>query len=685
MKRIENLHRLLNPRHIVVIGGKMAVEVVRQLDKIEYAGEVWGMNPNRDELAGRPCFPSLADLPTVPDAAYIAVPRGQTVEMVRQLNEMGVAGAVCYASGFAEVGEEGRPFQTALQEAMGEMAIVGPNCYGILNYFDGVTLWPDEHGGKRVEQGAALVGQSGNMMISFSMQQRAVPIGYLISTGNQAGLTIPDYVAALLQDERVRVIGLHIEGLDDVVTFSEVALAALQKKVPIVVLKTGSSELGGQVAMSHTSSLAGSDELYDALFKRLGVMRVTTMPQMLEALKFLSVVGPLPGRNIASISCSGGEAALMADTAVPHNLTFPPLTNQQTTQLQTVLDERVALGNPLDYHTYIWGNQAEQTRCFAAMLDGDQDVTMKVLDFPRPDLNDLTNWRKTAVAFANAVKQTRKKGVVVATLQENLPGDIADWLLAQGIAPMLGVDECMTAVSGAATIYQAQQRADKLRPITRFLQPQGVIKPVVEQAGKQLLHQFGFTIPDGRMVMREVAVVTANRLGYPLALKTQSADIAHKSDVGGVKLNLQTAVEVTQAIDQMSHLGDHFLLEKMAPPPLVEMILGVVRDPQFGLALVVGAGGVLVELFQDSQTLLLPLNDGDVEAALDRLKIAPLLNGYRGQPAADRAAIVTAVHNLANFANDYEEILFEVDINPLFVYAKGCTAVDAFIQIQIPT
>lgn len=676
---MKDLTRLLNPKTIAVVGGTIAERVMGQLDKIGYTGDVWPVHPTKATMAGRLCYPTLADLPAVPDAAYLSAPRDATIDAIGQLSRMGAGGAVCYAAGFAEAGEA--KYQQRLEAALGEMPLIGPNCYGVLNYLDGVTLWPDDSGGKRIERGVALIGQSGNIMISLSMQQRGVPLGYLISTGNQTGLTIPDYLHAMLADERVTAIGLHIEGLKDVVAFSEAALAALRQKVPLVVLKTGASEIGEQVTLSHTSSLAGADALYDALFARYGVVRVQTIPQLLETLKFLSVVGPLPSRRIASISCSGGEAALVADTAVSHNLTFPKLTAQQEKGLSKALGERVSLSNPLDYHTYIWGDKAAQKACFSAMVQGEQAVTLKIIDFPRPDVCDLTDWQKAADAFVDAVTAHGVRGAVVATMQENLPEFIADRLMAQGISPMMGLDECLQAVAGAADVYAGQRHAFALQPLPRPSAPSGTPRTLNEFESKQLLAQFGIAVPQGAICGVETAVFTANQIGYPVAVKLLSDQIVHKSDVGGVHVGIEDDAQLVATIAHMAHLGTQFLIEAMQPKPLAELILGITRDPQFGLVLLIGAGGVLVELFQDSQTLLFPVRRNDIATALDALKIAPLLNGYRGQPPADKATLLDTIVNFATFAEAHADSLMEVDVNPVFVYERGITAVDAVIRM----
>lgn len=671
MTKQASLKRLLRPGHIAVIGGYIAEQVIRQCDLIGYGGEIWPVNPKRQEMRGRSCFRSLADLPTAPDAAFIATPSEATIDLVAQLAQMGAGGAVCYASGFSEIGGEGVERQERLQAVMGNMAVVGPNCYGVLNYLDGVTLWPDEHGGKRINKGVAIISQSGNISISFSMQQRSLPLAYLISTGNQAGITMPDYVSAMLNDGRVTAIGLHLEGLDDIEAFSKVALEALAKRIPIVVLKTGATDLGSQLTMSHTSSLAGADTLYDALFERFGILRVRSIPEFLESLKFLSIVGPLPSNKIASISCSGGEAAIMADRSSAHGLTMPPLVPEQEAGLFAILGERVALSNPLDYHTYIWGDEEPQYNCFSSMLLGTQDVTIKVIDVPRLDICDPTHWLTTIRAFRRAIVDSQARGVVLATMQENLPEEIARPLIEYGIAPMWGVEECMVAIRGAAMVYARQQEAERIQPLSPAPLKEGSIKTLNEAESKVLLTQHGLNVPKSATTDAKNVVETANSISYPVVIKLLSSDIVHKSDVGGVHLNLKNSGDVAQAIARMAELGDQFLVEQMAPKPLVELILGLTRDPQFGLALVIGAGGILVELFKDSQTLLFPIQRHDVENALNKLKIAPLLNGYRGQPPADKEALIDSVLNFGRFAEEYADSLFEVDVNPLFVYPKG--------------
>ncbi|MFN8439326.1 MAG: acetate--CoA ligase family protein [Caldilineaceae bacterium] len=686
MSESSPIRRLLRPESVAVVGGRQAEAVIRQCDKIGFRGQVWPVNPKRSEMVGRRCFATIQDLPAAPDATFVAVGREATIDVVEALAQRGSGGAVCYASGFAEVGEEGFALQQKLQSVTGDLAVIGPNCYGLLNYLDGVALWPDEQGGKATKRGVAILTQSGNICLNLSMQQRALPVAYLISMGNQAGVTIPQLIDSLLDDERVTAIGIHLEGLSDVVAFSQVAHKALHRRVPIVVIKSGVSELASQVSLSHTSSLAGSDMLYDTLFARMGIVRVYSIPQFLETLKFLTVVGPLPNASLASISCSGGEAGLVADAAAALGLTMPPLHEAQRQTLFDVLGEKVALSNPLDYHTYIWGNEEAQYRCFSAMLLGDQAVTLKILDYPRPDVCDPTTWHWTARAFARALKDNQAKGAVVATMPENLPVATGEALIEAGVAPMMGLEETLIAIRGAALVYQRQQAADGILPLQQqlsadFAPPSATL---TEAQSKALLAQYGIPVPRSKLCTVANAAQVASEIGFPVVAKLSSDTIIHKSDVGGVYLNLHIAAEVELAVQQMleAGLGEHFLIETMVEEPLVELILGVKRDAQFGLVLLIGAGGILVELFKDSATLLFPIQYFEVEAALERLNIAPLLNGFRGQPKANKQAIVDAVMSLAQFAQEYADQLWEIDVNPLFVLPDRVIAVDAVVRMR---
>jgi len=678
------LARLLRPRHIAVFGGRFAAEVIRQCERIGFEGDIWPVNPGRAELGGRECYSGVDALPEAPDASFIAVSREATIGVVEALRARGAGGAVCYASGFAEVGDEGRAFQDALVQAAGNLAVVGPNCYGLLNYLDGATLWPDVHGGAGVDEGVAIVTQSGNVGISLSMQQRSLPLAYLISVGNQAVLTVADYIEELIADPRIKAIGIHVESVDDVERFSQAAVAAHSRRVPLVALKVGRSKLGARAALSHTSSLVGHDVHYDALFKRLCVARVQTLPELLETLKLLAVSGPLAGRRIASISCSGGEAALVADAAESLGMEMPPFDADQEKRLRATLGPLVHVANPLDYHTFIWGNPDAQRECFSAVLAGAQDVTVKIFDYPSPAISETRDWDSAVDAFTDSARAAAGPAVVISTLPENLPVQVREKMLKSGVAPLQGLQEGMRAVKAAMDIGEWFAGGVTPLPVTVFSGIAGDIATVGEWQAKADLNRFGVAVPEGRFADGDSVLSAADAIGYPVVLKSAADGLIHKSDAGGVVVDVRDADELRRAADCMQSLGSRFLIEAMVPGAVAELLVGVTRDPQFGLALTVGAGGSLVELMADSRTLLFPLTRDAVAEALDALKVAPLLAGYRGGPRGDRRAAIEAILAVAAYAEAHAARLEELDINPLLVLpeGRGAVAVDALIRLR---
>ncbi|MFG1690195.1 acetate--CoA ligase family protein [Nonomuraea sp. NPDC049269] len=679
-----NLRRLLAPRHIAVFGGRPAAEVIRQCRQVGFAGELWPVHPYHDSIEGLTCFRAVDELPKAPDAAFVAVPREPTVDIVAALARRGAGGAVCYASGFAEAGGEGPARQRGLIEAAGAMAILGPNCYGLLNYLDRAALWPDQHGGTPVERGVAIVTQSGNLAVNLTMQRRSLPLAYVISLGNAAGIGLPEIVDALLDDRRITAIGLHIEGLDDVAGFSRVAIRALTRRVPLVALKSGSSELGALATLAHSSSLAGPDDLYDALFARLGVARVQDPAGLLETLKLLSVHGARKGTRIASASCSGGEASLVADLAQPRGLTLPAFPPAVRQRLRAVLGEAVAIANPLDYHTYIWGDRRAQTECFAGLLGAGFDAHLLVVDLPREDRCVPADWETTLAAFIAATRRAGGPACVVSSLPEGLPEHVGARLLAEGIAPMQGLPECLDAIRAAALIGAAQARAGDVRPVTPAPRSAGTTPLLLDEwNAKRALAALGLPVPEGALVGAEEAGPYAEKLGYPVVVKAVSTSLPHKTEAGAVHLNLRGADDVRGAVGRMSGLSERFLVERMVQDTVAELIIGARHDPRFGLVLTVGAGGVLVELLRDVAQLLLPASRQEVHAALTSLTIWPLLNGYRGRPPGDVAAVLDAVSVIARYAETHAGRLIELDVNPLLVRPEGhgVLAADALIRL----
>jgi acetate---CoA ligase (ADP-forming) len=675
---MQNLSRLLNPTSIAFIGGNECAIAIRRTLELGFTGKIWAVHPKREELSGIPTVKSVDDITGEIDAAFIAVKREPTVEVVRALRKKNCGGAVIYAAGFAEAGDTA--LQTALLQAADGMPLLGPNCYGFVNSLSKAALWPDEHGIKQHARGVAIITQSGNIACNFTFTKRALPLVAVFAIGNQADVDIARLLEALAADDRITAIGLHVEGLKDIPAFARACDVARKNKKPVIALKTGKSEQGAKTAMSHTSSLAGADTMYDALFERYGVARMSTITSFVETLKFLHH-GTLPGGRLVSLSCSGGEAGLAADLALGHNVSFPPFNAATKSRVTATLNEFVSIDNPLDYHTFIWGDEDKLRATFTAVLAGGFDCGMLILDMPTQTHMDPAAWHKTARAFVAAAHTNNARAAIVATLPECMPIELADQLAGQVVAPMLGLDDALTAFEAASFIGQNWARNEK--------HPALVVKPVssaapktlTEFAAKKLLKKYGLSVPMGVVCKPNGVVKTAEKLGYPITMKVSSEAIAHKTEAGGVILNLKTAKEVRAAAKRLAALSDDILIERMVTGAVAELIIGLKRDPQFGLALVVGAGGVLTELLKDSVTFLLPTTRAEIERGLQRLKCWTLITGFRGK-SGDAEAVYKAVESVAAFAAAYGNEIEELDVNPLLVLKKGAVAVDALLQLR---
>ena len=673
-----DLSRLLRPRSIAVIGGgAWCRNVVEQCRRMDYQGGLSWVHPRPDEVSEVPAFASVDDLPEPPDASFIGVNRHATVEVVSQLSSIGAGGAVCFASGFLESEQEdaeGAGLQRRLLDAAADMPILGPNCYGLINYLDGALLWPDQHGGRREEGGVAIVTQSSNIAINLTMQRRGLPIAYVATAGNQAQLGIAEIGAALLSDPRVTALGLHIEGFGDLRAFEALAAKARELAKPIVALKVGRTDQARAATVTHTASLAGGEAGAQALLDRLGIARVRSLTELLEALKLLHVNGPLASGNIASISCSGGEACLMADSASDRKLNFPPLTDRQRSALRDVLGPKVALANPLDYHTYIWNDREAMTRAWAAMMDDPVDLTLLVVDFPRTDRCSEEAWESAIAAALDARRSSGRPVAMVSTLPENMSEAVADRLITGGVVPLMGADDALAAAEAAAWLGCHSAPAE---PITLPLSTDDP-ETLGEAEAKALLSAAGVQVPRGGVAAgADAAADAARRMGFPVVLKGRG--IEHKTEAGAVAVNLTTVEDVRLAAQAMP--ADTFLVEEMIADPVAELLVGVVRDAAHGYVLTLAAGGTLTELLCDSRSLLLPCTEDAVASALQDLNIATLLNGYRGRPAADMAAILAAVASVQTFVLDHVGEVEEIEINPLLCGPASAVAVDALVRM----
>ncbi len=663
-----DLSRLFRPKSIAVLGGVWAENVIAQCIKMGFKGDIWPVHPKRDFIGGIACFRTMADLPAPPDAAFLGVNRQAAVALIGELSAMGAGGAICFAAGFAETGDD--DLQVKLVQAAGDMPVLGPNCYGIINYLDGALLWPDQHGGRRVEKGVALISQSSNIAVNLTMQRRGLPIAYVACVGNAAQTGTAEIALAMLADPRVTAIGMYLEGIGDARDFLAMAREAQRLGKPLVALKSGKSEGARSAAATHTAALAGSGVASSAFLKRAGVVEVNDIPEMVETLKFLHVHGPLQGNRVVSMSCSGGEAGLMADLAAGLPLQWPQPAAQQATALAALLGPLVSISNPFDYHTFIWGDVARMTATYATMMQGGYDAAILVLDFPHADRCSDAAWEPAVQALIAAHKQTGIKAIMAASLPENLPESRADALLKAGIVPIGGLQVALNVVANAAS----KPRIDANWQTLPIRPTQGA-RLLDEAQSKALLAKAGIRVPNGTIGTADTITRKALPLVAPLALK--GLGFAHKSESGAVKLNLyQTDIAAAAAIIPATT----YLVEEMVQGCVAELLVGVRADPIYGATLTIGMGGVEAELLQDTATMVLPVSENDVRSAMQGLKLAPLLTGYRGKPKADADAAITAALAIANlYATD--ATITEIEVNPLMLRTegKGAVAADAVI------
>ena len=721
------LDRLLRPGSIAFVGGETAGRAADQCRALGFEGDMWMVNPRRAPRQGLPTVASVADLPAAVDAAFVGVNRSAAVEVVRDLAEASAGGAVCHASGFAETGGQGAVLQHELVAAAAGMPVVGPNCYGTLSAVTGAALWPDQQGLSRCERGAAFVTQSGNIALNLTMQQRGLDVAYVAALGNQADVGVEEVLEALAADEAVTAVGLCIEALSDPARFAEAVGRARARGVPVAALKSGITRAGGAIAATHTSSLVGDDDAYDALFRRLGVRRVESIPELLDTLAVVTAVGALGGNRLVSLSCSGGEAALVADEARGRDLVFPAFGADHRDRVAATLNEMVAVTNPLDYHTFIWGDRGRLEACFTAVLSGGFDAALLVLDFPRSGL-DRSRWWPTLDAFGAASAATGVPGVVAASMAENLPNEARTAAAEAGLAAVGGINAALSGLEAAVELGRWAGPRGTGAP-GRLLAPASVAAPssgpalnmvttssgpaespalfadagsadpsassdpgsagacgapgrLSEPEAKALLGSVGIDVPTGEVVAANGAAEAAARIGFPVVVKAVGLD--HKTDIDGVVVNLSDASAVAGAAARLAALSPDgtVLVESMVSDGLVELLVSVRSSHPVGRLLTLGAGGELVEVLADTSCLLLPESPEAVRAALERLRVWPLLaEGFRGRPAAAVDAVINVVGCLTDLVRDRPELI-EIEVNPLVVTADRAVAVDALTVVS---
>ena len=741
------IQRLLAPRSVALVGGAWADAVAAASRAIGYAGEIWHIHPKRPSTAEKTYYRSVDELPDSPDATFVAAPNVEVPGIARALVQRGSGGFVCFAAGFSETAtDQGHRLTDELLESAGDLPFFGPNCYGFVNFFDGAALWPDQVVGKRCERGVALICQSGTIALNLLFNDRSLPTGYLLTVGNQTRLAVEDMIELLAEDERVTAFGLYVEGIKDAPRFARAVDKARRVGKPIAMVKAGRTEAAARTARSHTGSLAGADVVFDAYCRQAGVARCDSLATLCETLKLLHVGGPLPGRKVMILGASGGDMAMTADAARDLGLTFPAVPDERFAQLREILTDRVHIANPFDFHTHIWFDRPALRAMFSVVQRSGYDATGFMIDCPPAAKADPASYVAAIEEFIAAYPGAPTRGAVICSLPESLSAEIREMCLGAGIVPLQGQRQALEALDLAAGVGEAwangadvelrrpagktaASQADAVPAITSqdtaplrasvtstatsyetapsrtsvastatshdtapphatthgasAAVPDVQIRSLTEHEGKQALAAFGVRVPRSHTVPARQAAAAAESLGFPVVIKAASAALEHKSDVGGVVINIRTRTEAGAAADRLSRLSDTLLVEEMVTGGVAEILIGMTVDPQFGQVMVLGAGGVLTELLRDTVTLLPPFTATAIESALKRLTVWKLLTGYRGKPPADIPALVAAALACGRYTEANVNTLVELDINPVIVCpeGQGAVAVDALIRL----
>jgi acetate---CoA ligase (ADP-forming) len=684
-----SLERLLRPGSVAVVGatdrdGSYGAQALISLEAIGFPGQVWGINPGRSEALGRPCVPSLADLPEAVDAVVVAIPAAGVPEVIEQAGALGCGGAVVFSAGFAEAAG-GAELQAQLTAAAQRHAlpVCGPNCNGIVAAHSATALWGDALQPR--EPGAvALISQSGNVAVNALATRRGLRFHTVIASGNQAVLDAADYLELLAGEDGLRSVALYLED-DGGPRLCEGLAACAQSGVRVVVLKVGSSPAGARAAAAHSAALAGDQRVFRALIEEAGAIWAQDVHELLELAKALSVPGATrAGGGLAIVTCSGGDSAQGADEASRSGLELPALAPATRDRLRQQLPDAATVANPLDYTAMIWGDSGA-VGGLVSTIGADPEVGQVLVFYDQPaGLVGAVeeSWGAVRDGIIVGAAASPAPTMVVSTLPELLD-DEAAWRFAQsGVPTVAGL---RTGIRCAAAMRTPPGDAERLLEIAGFAQAAAAARAVgrdsrwlAEHETKELLRDAGVNVVDGRVVAdADDAALALGELGGRIALKLSAASVQHKSELGGVVVGLDGESAVRAAYARLAALAaEHngvVLAERMAPSG-VELLIAARTDAVVP-ALILGLGGIWTELLDDVAIVPLPASVARIERAVRSLRGAPLLLGGRGRLPVDVAGaceLACAVGGLL-----VERSLALVELNPVFVSAEGAVVADA--------
>jgi acetyltransferase len=680
--------------------------VIRNLKSFGYPGKILTVNPKYHEVMDCPCYPDIAAIPEPVDCVVLAVPNRHVPDLLEAAANAGVRAAVVFSAGFAETGTEGKERQERLETLSRERGflICGPNCYGVLNVYGKAPLFASAIPPGFLPGPVALVSQSGGLSTTIAnalMLNRHVGFSHIVSCGNQAGATVEEYFNYFVEDENTRVIAAFVEGFKQPPRLLEVARKAAARNKPLIILKGGRSEVSQRAAATHSGSLAGAAEVIDAAFRQTGVVSVRSLNELLDAVSVFScdkfIQQYRGGRRIGVLSGSGGECTLVSDAASNVGLEVPELTETTKSQLQEAVADFGNMNNPLDGTGAMYDDEKIFPRLLQALVDdANIDVVTINLEANDPRPKELKSGNRFSGVIERAAAASKKPIACFSSIVGGpVDPDILLPLRAAGVPLMEGAECATTTIRNLAEYYEFQRNrrasaATEAAAAPAKKLPAGIVPA---EAAFRLFEEFGIAVvPTVLVHSADEAAASAERMGFPVAIKIESPDITHKSDVGGVALKLCDANEVRAAYARMiSEVGRRapnaeiggVVVQRMASEG-AEMILGVKRDPLFGPVVLCGFGGILVEVLKDVAIGIPPLSRDQALGMITRLRGFPMLGGVRGKPPADIDALCGAIIGLSRLASSLGDQLAGLDINPLIVLPKGngVVAVDALVQIS---
>ena len=681
-----DISKLLRPKTVAIVGASeksgFGGDTCRNImENQKDTSNIYPVNPKKETVFGKKCYAALADVPVSIDLVILCTSQKTVIGFLKEAKAKGAGAAIVYASGYSETGTaEGKENEKELIAAAKEldMAVMGPNCAGYINFCDDIFSFAFIGDYKNKKGNIGFVSQSGQFCIDM-MKSAEMKYSYAISAGNSGVVQIEDYLNYLIEDERTKVVALYLEGVKNAKKFEMCLQKAAEKKKPLVILKAGRSPKGQATAASHTGSMAGSDKTYDAVFKKFGVIRADDMQDLRSTASLLATLNVLPKKAAFSAMClSGGETAVSADTGFLHNLEYPDFSEKTLEHLRELLPDFATPRNPLDMTAAL---------CYDA--DAFAEGITTVMSDPSIEMGLVGLTISNTVTVSNEImfegikraynKIPEKPLAVMSFMEAARNKELVARFQDAGI-PVLPTTKygfrALQHLQGFIEHHSIKRETKLAIPDIKTTKT----KALSEYASKNLLAQYGVPVELGYVAKSPDDVkIYAEKIGYPLVMKVESDDILHKSDVGGVKLNITNQQQALEAygviLDNAAKNApdakiNGILMQKMLKTG-TEMILGLNNDAQFGPMLLVGMGGVFVEVFQDVALYPAPLNKEEAMEMLKSLKSFKLLTGYRGALPADIDALAETMVKISNFAEENKDTLKELDINPLFIYPKG--------------